>query len=82
MEKPANDPEKLFEQEARKNREKFLKPYYEHFQKLKREPSPKSEKKIAALIAELIKVEPSHLAEPWISWEVVEWLRRPDSIDH
>ena len=32
----------------------------------------KVEKKIAALIAELIKIEPSHLSEPWILWEIIE----------
>jgi hypothetical protein len=82
METPANDPEKQFENEAKENRKKFLKPYFLRYKKLK--TKTKSEKEIAALIAELIKMEPSHLAEPWILWEVVRWLNRTemDYIDY
>jgi len=98
METSANDPEKQFEDQARENREKFLKPYFERYKKLRAEALPKEskeprkgkeakketfrqkkvEKKIAALIGELIKLEPSHLAEPWILWEVIGWMNRRD----
>lgn len=79
-----NDPEEMVEREARKNREKFLKPYFERYKKLIAEAQPKeseeprkgkeaeketfrqkkNRKKIAALITELVKLEPSHLARP------------------
>lgn len=38
---PTSDPEKQFEDQARKNREKFLKPYFERYKKLIEEAQPK-----------------------------------------
>jgi len=83
------------EQKAKKNREKFLKPYWKDFkallekteepkyiktnnkaEELKRKNEvAKNERQRANIIIDLIKKEPSHLAEPWILWTVVEWLR-------
>jgi hypothetical protein len=55
--------------EAKENRIAFLKPYRENFEAaITREAR-------AAIIVELIEVEPSHLSEPWIVNETISWLR-------
>ena len=40
-----------------------------------------TKKEIAEIIIELIKREPSHLAEEWILWTVIDWLRNSDDKD-
>jgi len=60
---------------AKENREEFLTPYKEKFRK------SKSEKERSKIISELIAIEPSHLNEPWIIKEVVNWMRDRNSFD-
>jgi hypothetical protein len=70
-------------EKAKKNRKEFLAPYKEEFRKnkIKKERSKikkersKIEKKLLKIISELIAIEPSHLTEPWIIKEVVNWMR-------
>ena len=64
-------PAYLFEyvEKAKRNRHKFLKPYRRRFDQAKK-PSTR-----AKIISQLIHLEPSHLCEPWISREVIGWLR-------
>jgi hypothetical protein len=75
--------------EAKANREVFLAPYKERFDSLthewrqakERNTADKLFKKRAKIIIDLIKLEPSHLDEPWIKDEYTEWLRRHDCLD-
>jgi len=60
---------------AKENREEFLTPYKEKFRK------SKSEKERSEIISELIAIEPSHLTEPWIIKEAVNWMRDRNSFD-
>jgi hypothetical protein len=58
--------------ESIKNRKMFLAPYQDKFRKAK------DEKANAKIISKLIEIEPSHLSEPWIIKQVIEWLRDRD----
>jgi transcriptional regulator of met regulon len=61
---------------AKENREEFLTPYKEKFRK------SESEKERSKIISKLIAIEPSHLTEPWIIKEVVNWMRDRNSFDY
>jgi SOS response regulatory protein OraA/RecX len=67
---------KEFIEEAKENRHDFLKPYREKFE------SAESHGPRAEIVVELIKIEPSHLSEQWIIFEVISWLRNHDYIDY
>jgi hypothetical protein len=54
---------------AIENREKFLAPEKEKFIK------SKSKHERSKIISYLIEIEPSHLTEPWVLKEVVNWMR-------
>ena len=41
----------------------------------------KIERDIASIIIDLLKKEPSHLAEPWVLWTVIHWMDRIDRVD-
>jgi hypothetical protein len=60
-----------FVKEARENRRKFLEPHKAEFARTR---DPK-------IIIDLIKLEPTHLEEPWIVQEVIRWLLDEDSKD-
>ena len=62
--------------EAKRNRENFLKPYLEKFDQAK------TLKERAKIVIELIKLEPSHLDEVWIRDEVIDWLGRYECMDY
>jgi hypothetical protein len=53
---------------AKTNRNKFLDRYKKRFKK-------ENDRNRARIIIKLIQLEPSHLTEPWILREVIEWLR-------
>ena len=61
--------------QAKENRKKFLAPYKEKFRKTE------TKKERSEIISKLIAIEPSHLTEPWILKEVVNWMRDRDSFD-
>jgi hypothetical protein len=103
--------DKIFADQARENRRKFLAPYEARVNEiiktnrqkvddiemkaarrsirsltpqevtLKDEVEQKTKREIAKIIIDLIKREPSHLAEEWILWMVIDWLRNPDYRD-
>ncbi len=62
-------------EKAKKNRKEFLSPYKEKFIK------SESKKERSKIISKLIAIEPSHLTEPWIIKEVVNWMRDRNSFD-
>jgi len=53
---------------AKANRKKFLARYKKRFKK-------ENDRNRARIIIKLIQLEPSHLTEPWILRQVIEWLR-------
>lgn len=55
--------------EARANRSAFLKPYQEKFEGAITRAAK------AAIIIELMEIEPSHLSEEWVVNETISWLR-------
>ena len=61
--------DQAFIDKAKATREAFLKPYREKFE------AAINSKAKAAVIVELIEIEPSHLSEPWIVNETIGWLR-------
>jgi hypothetical protein len=73
-----------FEEWARENRRKFLAPYKAQINELSKgghNDRRRTKKAIAKIIIELIKREPSHLAEDWILWTVISWLRNSEDKD-
>jgi hypothetical protein len=63
---------KRFLTKATENRQAFLDPYRLKFE------STSDEKARAEIVITLLKIEPSHLTEPWIVTEVVRWMRKSE----
>jgi hypothetical protein len=59
-------------------------PYKEKFEdtESKKKFLKQLKKEKAEIIIELIKLEPSHLAESWILWEIIDWMKNYDCIDY
>jgi hypothetical protein len=75
---------------AHRNRDDFLEPHrqrVEHLQEIVSNPETdpkvhrKSEKEISSTVVDLLKIEPSHLEEVWISRIIQSWMRDHDKID-
>ena len=64
-----------FANQSIENRAEFLKPYKAKFDAL--DPK-KDRRKRARIVIDLICMLPSHLNEPWIRREVVDWKDDPD----
>ncbi len=65
---------KEFIADAKRNRDAFLRPYRDAFDK-------GTEKERAKIVIQLIQMEPSHHEEPWISGEITRWLSRQNDTD-
>ena len=68
-----------FVNQSIENRVEFLKPYKAKFDAL--DPK-KNRRKRARIIIELLQREPSHIDEPWIRRQVVDWMRDPAAPEH
>jgi hypothetical protein len=65
-----------FVKSAKKNRQNFLKPYRKKFE------AAKTDRQKAKIAIELLRIEPSHINEPWISRAVERWMLDPKCRDY